>query len=404
MGAVVVGGGISGAAVAFHLAAAGLDGVVLVERDDLAAATTGRSSAVVGAFYGGRPECELALLSLAEIASFAEVVGGDPGFHQVGLLEVAGPEDAEQLRAAVERRRAVGVGLELLAPAEVRERFPAVEVGDLALATFEARAGFAEPAVTTRAYAAAAERRGARVLTGVTVERLVVEGGRVAGVATSAGDLAAPLVVVASGAGALPLLAGIGVDLGLAPRAVEWAEVHAPGSPAGLPALLDDVQGSWARSHGDTHLAGLELVAGAAGTDLDAGWFGELCLRKLTRRLRLPEARVVATGSVTVGMSPDGRPIVGPAPGVEGLFVLVGDSGISFKFAPGAARSLAESVVGGASRTFDLTPFGPGRFASAAAWAPELRPGARRRSVHLTRELRAAARAARPVVTPPAGR
>jgi sarcosine oxidase, subunit beta len=388
---VVVGGGIAGACAAFHLAAAGVQ-VVLLEQGELAGGTTGRSSAVVGAFYGAAAECRLALGTLAELERFGEEVGGDPGFRQVGLLELAGPADVDPLLESVQVRRASGAGIEVLDPPAANAAFPAVGLEGVALATFEQRAGYVDPVALTRAYAAAAVRRGAAVVEHCTVSALIADGGRLRGVQTADGPVACDAVIVANGIGAVALLQPLGADFGVVPRSVQYARFASPAPlPPGLPAVLDDSQGFWLRADGSEVITGLELIPSSLLTDLEARHFASLCIRKLRRRLDAGSSPAcTAYGTATVGMSPDGRPIVGGVEGFEGLFVLVGDSGISLKFAPISGRCVAECYTSGSARSADISPFSAARFQDGMPTVM-LRPGGHRRTVHLLRELHAAA-------------
>jgi sarcosine oxidase subunit beta len=387
---VVIGGGIAGASASFHLANAGAR-VILLEKGRLAGATTGQSSAVVGAFYGAAAECRLALATLAELEHFTDEVGGDPGFHQVGLLELGGPADGAALSAAVELRTQAGASVELIDASAVAEAFPGLLADGVSVASFERRAGYVDPVALTRAYAAAAERRGADVVERRAATTLVVDHGRVVGVDTVSGRIRCDAVVVANGIAAVSLLAPLGLDFGLTPRPVQYARFTAasPLRPE-LPAVLDDSQAFWFRADGDEIVSGLEFVPTGPLSDAATRDYAALCQRKLRRRLAagtpLSSSRY---GTMTVGMSPDGRPIADRVEGVEGLFVMVGDSGISLKFAPISGRCLAEWYVTGAPRSADISTFSAGRLRGGPKHTVTLRPGGHRRTVHLLRELSA---------------
>lgn len=399
----VIGGGIAGACAAFRLAAAGAR-VVLLERRRLAGATTGKSSAVVGAFYGAVSECLLALATLDELERFDQDVGGDIAFRQVGLLELAGHADAASLLDSVEARRAAGADITLLDPAAAAAAFPDVLVEGIQVGAFERRAGYLDPVALTQAYATAAGRCGAVIAEQCAALALIVRGGQVRGVDTTAGRVDCEAVVVANGIGAIDLLDPLGIDFGLTPRSVQYARfASSPASPPDLPGLpdppglpglpdlpvvLDDSQAFWFRADGDQVMAGLEFVAAGLLSDHEARQHALLCGRKLRRRLGVPLAPApVSYGMATVGMSPDGRPIVDQVEGFRGLFVMVGDSGISLKFAPIGGRCVAEWYVTGAPRSADISPFSAARLRGGGA-AVTLRPGGYRRAIHLLRELR----------------
>jgi sarcosine oxidase subunit beta len=295
------------------------------------------------------------------------------------------------LLASVELRRGAGAGIELLDPAAVSAAFPAVLAADISVATFERRAGFVDPVALTRLYAAAAERHGAVVVEQCAVTALVADGnGQVRGVYTADGRIESDAVVLANGIGAVELLAPLRVDFGLRPRSVQYARfATATPLPPALPAVLDDSQAFWFRADGDTLITGVEFVPPNLLSDAEARRYAALCKEKLRRRLDIGPAPVTGYGTATVGMSPDSRPIVDRVAGHDGLFVMVGDSGISLKFAPISGRCVAEWYTTGAPRSADIAPFSAARLESGPP-AVTLRPGGHRRSIHLLRELRTA--------------
>ena len=386
----VIGGGIAGACAAFRLAAAGAR-VMLLERHRLAGATTGKSSAVIGAFYGAVSECLLALATLDELERFDQDVGGDIAFRQVGLLELAGHADAASLLDSVEARRAAGADITLLDPAAAAAAFPDVLVEGIQVGAFERRAGYLDPVALTQAYATAAGRCGAVIAEQCAALTLIVRGGHVRGVDTTAGRVDCDAVVVANGVGAFDLLGPLGIDFGLTPRSVQYARfassLPSPPDLPDLPVVLDDSQAFWFRADGDQVMAGLEFVAAGLLSDDAARMHALLCGRKLRRRLGVALSPApVSYGTATVGMSPDGRPIVDQVEGFRGLFVMVGDSGISLKFAPISGRCVAEWYVTGSPRSADISPFSAARLRDGGA-AVTLRPGGYRRAIHLLREL-----------------
>src|SRR5438034_8861603 len=125
--AVVVGGGVVGASVAFHEASMGMKHVVLCERRFLAAGATGKSGALVRMHYTNEPESRLAFESLKIFRNFGEIVGGDCGFEGVGFVQIVGHGHADALRRNVERQRAIGIDTRAVAAADLGELLPGVE-------------------------------------------------------------------------------------------------------------------------------------------------------------------------------------------------------------------------------------------------------------------------------------
>jgi len=236
---VVVGGGVHGASVAYHLAQRGARRVVLIERKFLASGPTGRSSALVRRFYALDVLTRTANASATTFQHWAERIGGDPGFRQVGVLWLVDADRADNLRRNVQRARGLGVNVATQSPAEVRTLVPAMAVDDVALGAYEPESGYADAAMTTNAFATRARDLGATVAQYVTVEQILTGGGRVTGVRTSAGEIHAPAVVVCAGLWAGRLLGPLGIQTPVAPTRHQMCFFRRPPDFGTHPAVLD---------------------------------------------------------------------------------------------------------------------------------------------------------------------
>ena len=371
---VVIGGGANGTSTAFHLALLGVRDVVLLERRQLAAGATGKSGALVRMHYTNEPESRLAFESLKVFRNFGEIVGGDCGFEGVGFVQIVGHGHADALRRNVERQRAIGIDTRAVAAADLGELLPGVETRDVGAAAWEPGSGFADPSATAFAFAEGARRRGATIETGVEVQRVLVERGRVTGVETSAGRIATPKVVVAAGAWSTPLLAPLGLDYPLTPHRIQVAIFRWPaGFTRRHPAVIDAVHAAWWRPEGTAAtLIGVELGSGHADPEkfdetVD-GAYVATCRAALGGRWPALAGAVMRGGwAGMIMMSADGRPIIDRL-GPEGLWGMLGDSGTSFKTSPAIGRCLAEWIVSGAPSTVDLRPFKASRFAEGRPW------------------------------------
>jgi sarcosine oxidase subunit beta len=242
-------------------------------------------------------------------------------------------------------------------------------------AAYEPGSGFADPTATAYAFARAAERAGATVQTHCEAVRIVTDGGRVTGVETSAGPVATRAVVLAAGAWAQTLLTPLGLDWGLAPYRIQVAIFRWPaGFTHRHPAIIDATQKSWFRPEGAAAtLIGVELGSAHADPEkydepVDAAYVAGCRAALATRFPAFEDAPMRGGWAGMIMMSPDGRPIIERVPSVEGLWVMAGDSGTSFKTSPAIGRCLAEWVVRGAPATVDLTPFSSRRFAEGRPW------------------------------------
>jgi len=211
---IVIGGGVIGTSIAYHLARRGAGQVVLLERKHLGAGSTGTSSGLVRMHYDNPLEAEIALKSYEVFSQFDEAVGGDCGFVPTGFLRTVKPHNLEKLKANVAMLQELGVNTWLVSNEEIREMAPYLQADDVPFAAFEPDSGYADPHLTTMGFANAARRHGAQLLQGVevtgielnghrvdqaTIKGGAVNGGRLTGVRTTEGQIAAPVVVNAAG-------------------------------------------------------------------------------------------------------------------------------------------------------------------------------------------------------------
>ncbi|HVC99943.1 MAG TPA: FAD-binding oxidoreductase [Candidatus Dormibacteraeota bacterium] len=374
-GAVVVGAGIIGTSTAFNLARLGMRDVVVLDREGVAAQASRLSAGLVRTHYSNAPEARLALRGLHWFENWGELVGGDPGFHRTGLANPVDRGDHEKLRRNVAMLKEVGVETWLVGPEELVELEPGMHVDEDQLAAYEPRSGYADPGGTTRLMAAAARRLGVDVREGVTVTAVATQGDRVIGVETSAGFIAAPVVVLATGAWSVPLAAAAGVAIPIETVAVRLAFVRRPDAmrmgPGGHLVVLDRAHGSYTRPDGEelsmVGLAGARVsIPNADDYETAAppsGEFEELARAQVARRFpSFVNAPVVSRRSGPVDATPDLCAIIDRA-GPAGLHLAVGMSGSGFKKGPAIGEAVAELVVHGEARTVPIHDFRLSRFA-----------------------------------------
>jgi sarcosine oxidase, subunit beta len=366
---VVVGGGVHGASVAYHLARRGARRVVLLERKFLASGPTGRSSALVRRFYAMPFLTRTANGSADVYRQWAERVGGgDPGFRQVGILWLVGLDRAANLRANVQRARQLGANVGVIEPAEIRALVPAIAVDDVALGAYEPESGYADAGMTTNAFATRAGELGATVVQYVTAEAITTAGDKVTGVRTNAGEIHAPAVVVCAGLWAGRLLGPLGVAVPVAPTRHQMCFFRRPPDFAGHPAILDRPHATYMRPE-----TGNLTIHGFFAYDeiVDPDHYNEGAdPREVLRNAELIAERFPAMehGLSMGGYSgvydntPDHQPALGAVPEHPGLYVNFGWSGHGFKHAPAIGDILAQVVVDGHAPEWDLAPFRWSRF------------------------------------------
>jgi sarcosine oxidase subunit beta len=367
---VVVGGGVMGCSIAFHLAELGVD-VLVLERGTVCSGMTARSGALVRMHYTNQPEARMALTSLAYFQRWRERVGGWCGFTVTGAAILVGPGEGERLARNVARLRRLGVDTEAVTPADLGAEHPELDLDGVEMAAVEPGSGYADPVATTFAFASRAVDLGARIRQGVAVRGLAVGGDRIVGVDTDDGRVGADAVVLACGPWVDRLARTAGFELGITPERSQVAFFRRPEAARRHPVVLDGVLGTYFRPHGGElsllgveagHRIGIEAIdREVEGYDHDAV---APALGRLAGRVPAFAGAGFARGHRGVyDTSPDSRAVLDAAPGVAGLFVAGGFSGTGFKKSPAVGACMAELVTKGQATSVDIHPFRLGRFA-----------------------------------------
>ncbi len=364
---IVVGAGVVGASVAFHLAERGVE-TLIVDREGPAMGSTARSGALVRAHYPTALEADLAWESLTGyFEPWGERVGGGCGFTRTGFAYLAGENRVKALRHNAVLGRSVGIETELVGPEELREIDPSLDTDGVALAAYEPRGGYADPTATTISLLDAARALGAR-FEKRQVKVLRVHREKMAGVETESGPLDARVVVLAAGAWSVPLATGIGLELPIRPARVQVALFERPYSlPAHL-TLIDSILGFYVRPAAERatlvgtrdHFSHLDDPdEWNPEPDLDYPKAAASLLGKRIPALRGAPYRSGRAG--VLDMTPDGRPLLGPE-GPEGLYLALGWSGTGFKKAPAVGAELARWICEGCPRRKELKAYALERF------------------------------------------
>ena len=385
---IVIGGGVNGVSAAFNLARLGAGKIVLLEQGQLGSGASGKSGALVRMHYTNPYESTLAFESLKIFQNWSDEIGGDCGWEQPGFVEVVAPGFEDELAKHVRDQQQIGINTSLIDPADLRELFPEMYVDDVGAAAYEPESGWADPNATTYAFAEAALALGVDIREECPVTAIHLENGRVAGVQTPEGRLDTRTIVAAPGVGASSLLDPIGLDLGLYPQRTKVALFRKPlGFNGSQPVVIDAINDAWMRA--DT--GGLTLIGAESGsyrgsvTGFDQtidNDYVDHARSVLSSRFPIYENAIMRGGWAGLyTMSPDHRPIIDQPEGIDGLYIMVGDSGSSFKTAPAIGKCLAEWVVHGEPQTADLAPFSASRFNGDNPWLEDSNYGRRGRTV-----------------------
>jgi 4-methylaminobutanoate oxidase (formaldehyde-forming) len=357
--AVVIGGGVTGASVAYHLAKLGWNDVVLLERKQFACGTSWHAAGLVGTMRANESHAKLCEYSMAVLAELEAETGQSTGFRQVGSLNIAhSVARFEELKRVAAMNNAFGVTrVDMVTPEEIKSLYPLLETSDLLGGSWVAQDGHASPVDIVQAFVKGARKHGAKCIEGVKVTAIHVSDGRVVGVATDQGEIRSKYVVNCAGmwARALGKMAGVNVPL----HACEHYYAHTEkldDLPPDLPVMRDHDKCAYYREDAGSILVGaFENNARPWGMD---GIPEDFCFDELPGHVedqlmpvledameRVPMLQNVGWRSFFCGpesFTPDDQFHLGEAPEVRNFFVAAGLNSVGIQSAGGVGKALAE--------------------------------------------------------------
>jgi sarcosine oxidase, subunit beta len=366
---VIVGAGVMGASIAFHLAQRKAGRIVVIDKDHVGRGGSGRSSALIRMHYSFPPEVQLALVSLQMFACWGELVGEATLFHKTGFVRIVHPSETERLKLNVDMQRSLGVNVNLISRNDLQKLEPDWVVDEVELAAYEPDSGYGDGAGVANDFLTRARDQGVCYFPRTQMTEIRAESGSVRGVATDQGDIDAPIVIVAAGAWTRPFFQKIGYDLPIEPEYHQVAILkNAPDMKRGGCACIDSGTQTYFRPDGhDKFLVG--DFYGKRPVDPDnfpqraSDESLEEVIERACRRVpKLENAEVMRGITGVYDMTPDARPLLGEIPGVAGLEVCAGFSGMGFKISPAIGLVMSEVVMDGVAKTVDITAFRPQRF------------------------------------------
>jgi glycine/D-amino acid oxidase-like deaminating enzyme len=371
--AVIIGGGVTGASIAFHLASRGMRDVVVVDKSFVASGATGKSSACVRQHYSTAETCRMILYSLDFFQRFEALTDGHScGFRHTGYLLGVDDKMKKPMEASVALQRSVGIDTRLVAPEEMREIEPRLLTEDLTAGCYEPASGYCNPAETAQGLARAARARGARIMEETEVLGVLTEDSRVTGVRTTRGEIQTPRVVNAAGLWGAGVGAMMGVEIPISVcrhkiSIVTWPDAARRPHPM----FYDFVTNIYTRPEMGEHIlvGGLDTEESHDLADPDHYKEG-VSLDESTDALSRVSHRfpVLADGRIARGyagcfdVTPDWHPILDQV-GPDGAYTAVGFSGHGFKLSPAVGHMMAALVTEGTGGHADLPTFRLSRFA-----------------------------------------
>ncbi len=358
---VVIGAGIVGASVAYHLAARGYRDVVILEQAEIeVTGSTAKSAAGVRHQFSSEVNVRLSLYSVERLRHFAEEIGADAGLHQVGYLFLLSDSenwDAYQRSAAMQQ--ALGVQTQVLNSSEAARFIPKMNITGLLGATFCQDDGHCDPHMIAMGYLTRAREYGVRLLRATPAIGIRQEQGRITAVDTPAGPIFCDAVVNAAGcwAGEVGALAGLSIPVQPYRRCVYITEpFHAV--PSAIPLTVDVASGFYMRKEHDSLLFGKSNTAEPPSHNQQVDWdWLDAVLEAGLERFPILETAGLAEKQCWAGsyeITPDHMPILGHHPQLQGYLDASGFSGHGVMHAPATGMLIAEEIIDGRAHTINI--------------------------------------------------
>ena len=363
---VIVGGGVLGASIAYHLAAKGLRDIIVLERERLGAGSTSRNAGGVRLQFSTEINVRLSQRSMPRLERFGAEMGVDPEFHQVGyLFLITNERDAAAFERSLALWSRLGVPARRLEQHEVRAMFPELRVDDVRFATYCPKDGYLDPTSLLNGYVARARDKGVRFQEGRPVTAVRRDDERVSAVGTPSGDIATPTVIDAAGPWAGEVAALAGVDLPITPlRRQIFVTDPIKGLERDLPLTVEMATSFYFHRESGGVLMGMADPADKPGFDDSVNWdfLPAIVERALDRVPALRSAKVKTGWAGFYEDTPDKHPILGRVAGLTGFIAAAGFSGHGLMHAPAAGEAIAELICDGRT-TLDIGALSFDRFA-----------------------------------------
>ncbi|CAN5685557.1 FAD-binding oxidoreductase [soil metagenome] len=363
---VIIGGGVMGTSIAYHLAKRGAR-VTLIERDQLAAQASGASAG--GVRQNGRDprEMPLAIAAIKRWHTLEDELEADIEFRMGGqMLVTEHRDDIPNIHKIIADQRALGLTLEYVEDPYLHKLAPGLSP-TISAGLYTADDGQASAPLTTNAFGAAAERAGAKILTGTTVTKIVHSGGRITGLETTSGPIACDWLMLAAGAWSPELARQIELELPIKTMALQML------ATAPAPHMLDQTVGAIGR-----HLSLKQVPSGSFV--IGGGWPGDADLETRVGTTRMdsirgniehataifPALKMLPLQRFWIGIEAlayDGVPIMGAIPGLSNATLATAFSGHGFALSPIIGQLLSELIIDG-SPSISLDAFAVDRFAN----------------------------------------
>jgi sarcosine oxidase subunit beta len=362
---VIVGGGIIGASIAYHLTKRGVRDVLVLERDRLGSGSTGKNAGGIRLQFSSEINVRLSQRSLPRIERFADEIGTDPHFHQVGyLFLITDDRDVGPFERSLAMWSKLGVPAKRIDAVGVTALFPHVRVDDVRFATFCGADGYADPSSMLNGYVARAREGGATFVEGAEVTAIARHDSQVTAVRAKDGEIDARTVVDAAGPWAAQVARLAGVELPIRPlRRHIFVTEPVAGIEEDFPLTIEFATGLYAHRESGGVLLGMADPDEKPGFDDGVNWdFMPTVVERALARFPILERASIKTGWAGLYEdTPDKHPILGRVDGLDGFICAAGFSGHGIMHAPVTGELIAELIVDGRT-SLDIAPLRASRF------------------------------------------
>ena len=362
---VIIGGGIIGVSIAYHLALKKAGRIVLLEKGQLGEGSTSRCVGGIRLQFSTEINICFSLESMKAFEHFEEEFGVDPEFKRIGYLFLATtPQEMEVFKENINLQQKFGIPVEVLSSGQIREGWSYLRMDDILGGTFCPRDGYAGPSEVLAGFSKGARREGVKIYEMTEALGISMEKGRVTSVQIKEGEISSPIVVNAGGPYASAIGDMVGVKIPVKPlrrQVFITAPFHL--TDQSIPLTIDFHRGWYFRPEVDGLLLSGPLDREPSfNTTIDYEAMADAAENATYRVPVLEKARIVRGWAGLYEISPDNHAILGRVPEVNGFILANGFSGHGFQHSPAVGKAIAELIVEGRSKTIDITPLSIERF------------------------------------------
>ncbi len=362
---VIIGGGVIGVSIAYHLALKKAGRIILLEKGQLGEGSTSRCVGGIRSQFSTEINIFFSLESIKTFERFEEEFGTNPEFKRIGYLFLATTElEMRVFKENIKLQRKFGIPVELLNPDEIKARWPYLRVDDILGGTFCPWDGYAGPNEVLSGFVSGAKKAGVRIYEGTEVLGISLSKGKVNGVKTKREEISTPIVVNAGGpfASAIGEMAGVKIPVKPLRRQIFITAPFRLTNQA-IPLTIDFHKGWYFRQEVDGLLLSGPLDSEPSfnlGIDYEA--MAETSENAIYRVPALERAHIARGWAGLYEISPDHHAILGKVPEVEGFILANGFSGHGFQHSPAVGKVITELIVEGKATTIDISPLSIERF------------------------------------------